>query len=874
MATAYEIVQQLTTRELPTADRTRGLRDFARELGWRPSYYLVDRPYANGVANAHLIVEHGLEPSAVITFLDRSRRLHDLQAIERNRLFQISYNNLVDWHLYVESDHVSICYNRTDPPTIETKPISRVDYSGLRNEVFDQIVGRKPNPNIPSLDEALIRTISYWKRSLAAELEGIDNEDLSALFNAIMFVRAVEDTSRHVRDSDSAKLVEVWTQLSESERTVKRTITLALGELVSGEIPGELISESSLEAFDRLDRGTPLALFNEFYCNRHAPYDYDFSLMSKHALSRIYEHYVSLLSSTESLQTSFFPRLPEEQWSKEYGSIYTPQFIARFFSRFLRDQVPPRTYRQLKTVDPACGSGLFLRTQLELQCDPAHDGVDSQAIESAFENAWGIDIDGNASQATRLSLASLYLVLTGKLPRRLNIFTADSFGHYESHPELRGYFDAVIVNPPFLSVESLGDDDRQRITEFMSDDATGRIDSYLAYLRLSLELLRPGGYGLFVLPHSFLISRSGSRMRRRIADEASILCLADLSAIRVFGDVGSYVILLAFRKDPEGMKERPPAGIVKCQDFVGHAFEDFLDGRQVETPLYSVYEVGQEEFSEPEWIILPPVESRVRRKMRNLPSLSDLAHVQQGLITGADDIFIVDESAVPDGEHNVFRPLLADREMRRYDVPERTAKSVFYPVVDGRKLTEDELRNGYPQTWQHLMTHREKLEARKPVIRGNAKWWELAWPRNPRRLFRSKITTPHLVITPKFSLDLSGRYAVSHTLMVVPKEDRLEQELLRFLLAVMNSPVFYWYAATHSHKYSRGYTMLEAKTLKPVPVPDPASIAPGDMQRLLGLVDSRLEGGPNVAVEREIDDLVATFYELTEKERNALGVAG
>ena len=80
--------------------------------------------------------------------------------------------------------------------------------------------------------------------------------------------------------------------------------------------------------------GLATALLMDFYNNRFAPYSYDFSIMSKHALSRIYEHYTALLHVAESAQMTFFARLPEEEWNKRHGSIYTPQFIARYLHVF------------------------------------------------------------------------------------------------------------------------------------------------------------------------------------------------------------------------------------------------------------------------------------------------------------------------------------------------------------------------------------------------------------------------------------------------------------------------------------------------------------------------------------------------------------
>jgi len=158
------------------------------------------------------------------------------------------------------------------------------------------------------------------------------------------------------------------------------------------------------------------------YAPRDAAYDFNFALMSKHALSRIYEKYVALLRPEEDhegakRQLSFMAAVPSESAPLKAGAVYTPQFIAGFFARYIRDNVTPRRLRSLRTIDPACGSGIFLRTLLELQCDPIVQGTTPTSIRQAFSQIFGIDKDPNACEATRLSLALLHLVATGKLPQ-------------------------------------------------------------------------------------------------------------------------------------------------------------------------------------------------------------------------------------------------------------------------------------------------------------------------------------------------------------------------------------------------------------------------------------------------------------------------
>ncbi|OGO39863.1 MAG: hypothetical protein A2Z03_06060 [Chloroflexi bacterium RBG_16_56_8] len=825
-----------------------------------------------------------MENTAVLTFFKNPRRFSDLAFVERRELLKVSYNNLVDWHIQIQADEVLTVFNRTDPPTIvQSDRISRDSFDALRSESFERVSGKRPNPNLPALDDALIETISYWKKNLSAELGyTVPNESLSTLFNSIIFIRAVEDNSQrrqaggYTELPHYSNLLGTWNEHDNVIMSLRELLVRSLEVLTQGGPPAYLVNETLLRDFDGLNREVVSALLSDFYRNKYAPpYEYDFSLISKHALSRIYEHYVSILRVQESPQLTLFPRLPEEERNRAFGSVYTPQFIARFFGRYLREQMPPLAFKRIRAIDPACGSGIFPRTLLELQCDPVQDGVTTDLIHTAFGNVVGLDIDENACQATRLSLALLHLVLTNELPEKLNVISAESIEYFQQHSnELKGKFDAVMVNPPFVPLETQSITMRERISQFMGKYASGRIDMYLAFLRIGLELLKPEGYGLFVLPHSFLLAKNAAKMRDLIREMAWIRCLVDLSAIRVFEDSDSYVILLIFQKKVNGTQKSPSATIVKCQESAGHALQDAIEGKRIETSFYSIYDVDQDVFGENEWLVVPPTESALSQKLKTLASLDEFLEVREGFISGADDVYIISKEQIPQGEGAIYVPFLPDRLMTLYKVPTTTPYYVFYPYIGEEKVDETTLKAGFPQTWKYLRSHRKRLEQRKSLVRYDRAWWEPMWPRPPENMMRPKIISPHLILMPRFSLDRTGKFAISRAPLFYPKEVGAEDDLLRFFIAVLNSTVFHWYTTTHSHVYRGGYLMLEPKTIRKTPVPDPSKISPKTMRKFLELVDSRLSatGANATELETRLNLLVADLYGVDSRERRALGM--
>ncbi|MCL4487786.1 MAG: SAM-dependent methyltransferase [Chloroflexi bacterium] len=879
MDNEFDIILKLTRDGLSPVEQKRASKDFAVLLGWEPSDQLDPAPSLEDVSNGHLVVEHGLENAAVITFLKTPAA--SLQPEQTRDILSISYNNLIDWHIYVETDKVTYVFNRKFPPDLNPRPFNRSNLESLKSTMFDQVTGTAPNPNFPALDHALAGNISYWKRNLGAELAGRpQTADYSTLFNALIFVRAAEDHATRVTRTDSKVLLDEWTAASQnSHATLHQVLVRSLERYVNVSLPTDLLDLRRTQVFDDLNPDLARDLLWSFYKHRHVPYSYDFAIMSKHALSRIYEHYVSILRfDAPQPQLSFFPPLPREESDKSYGSIYTPQFIARFFARYLYENLPPSTFRQIKALDPACGSGIFLRTLLEVQCERPGETIPSSGINQLFANVYGIDKDENATQATKLSLSLLFLVLMGgELPQHLKIVAADALQYLTQDSQLIGTFDAVVANPPFVSADTQSAETREEILRFLGNLARGKVDTSLPFVKIGIDALKPEGYGLFVLPDAFLRNASAEPLRHLLYEKAWIRCLVDLSAIPVFRNRGSYVILLVFQKKSlsAGLPGNgPKATVIKCDDLVGHALQDFLWGRRVQTNFYSIFDVNQEVFSGSEWIILPPGEASIRNKFSEFKRLNEFLEIKQGIITGSDDVLVIPKDLVPKGEGEIWAPLLKDRRMERYSVPRATSDFVFFPIADSRRLTTQELQKRFPKTWAYLTSNKRKLQARRSIRAAN--WWEPSrnLPSDKSQILRPKILSPHLVLLPRFSLDQSGKYVVSHSPYLYPKAAGSELELLKFFLGILNSTVGAWLISTHSDKYSRGYARLEVDTLSSLRVPDPTKVPPAKLSALVRLVENKLQGDSSAGLDLEIDKVVADLYGLTHDERLIIGFEG
>ena len=748
---------------------------------------------------------------------------------------------------------------------------SRAKIDELQSEAFQELIEAPPIGNLLSLDKVIIETISYWKRILFNSIKvNQPNEHLSALFNSIFFVRAVEDHYRLSHRHEKLTLLENWSNKDQSS-SINTVILKCLRQYKASGGAKVLLNYDLLRAFDSIDPSTMQRLIYDFYKIRGIPYNYNFALMSKHALSRIYEKYVTLMRVPESEQLTLFQLLPEEEWNKSLGSIYTPQFIAKFFARYIENQLPPPDFRQMTSADISCGSGIFLRTLLELQC--MRDDITTESIEKTFRSVLGIDVDKNACQATELSLSLLHLILAGKLPKTLNIVSAEAIEYYKNNPKLKNSMGTVLGNPPFVAIGLQTDKMRRKLKDFMKNFSVGRRDLYLAFVKISMEMVAPNGFIALVLPHSFLINKSSTKLRSALSKSFWIRCIADLSAIRVFKNTRSYIILLIAQKKPKKIIPAPPATIIKCQEFVGHALQDCLDGKTTQKNVYySIFQEDQNIFKEKQWILLGPTYSNIKRKLNRFCELGEFLQIREGLISGANSVFVVDKTTIPRDEKGIFVPFLPDKKMKRYTTPKFTDQFVFYPFIEGRKATEKEIKQKFPKTWSYLKKNKRKLTARLPVKKGQLEWWRPTRPRSPERLRlgKPKIISPYLMLIPRFSIDLKGRFAISHSPLLYPKIEIDTDGQLKFFLAFLNSSVIHWYLTSHSYRYQRGYVKLEPAYLNRIPVPNPSEVESIIFMKIKKLVEKRLSIPEGVDTEYEIDSLITDIYGLSKNERKQI----
>ena len=116
-------------------------------------------------------------------------------------------------------------------------------------------------------------------------------------------------------------------------------------------------------------------------------------------------------------------------------------------------------------MDPACGSGIFLRTLLEFQCDPTNDSLPRELVGKPLKTRLGW-IETRMLLQLRNYLYHFSPRSNRPIANKPLGISADFFDASAQPEPVHASFDAILINPPFVSIDVQDVDTRTRLAEF------------------------------------------------------------------------------------------------------------------------------------------------------------------------------------------------------------------------------------------------------------------------------------------------------------------------------------------------------------------------------------------------------------------------
>lgn len=343
---------------------------------------------------------------------------------------------------------------------------------------------------------------------------------------------------------------------------------------------------------------------------------YEFSVISVEIIGNAYEQFLGKTITIGKNSKAKIELKPEVR--KAGGVYYTPEYIVDYIvENTVGEKIKGKTPKEIaniKIVDPACGSGSFLigaykyllnyhREYYSKQGKKKFLGSKEDAITEDGElalwvkkqilinNIFGVDIDSNAVEVTKLSLllkcmenetpASIMnnqsLFNERALPSldenikcgnsligndfysggdslNIDIETQYKINCFDWEDEFKnvfacGGFDVVIGNPPYVMMQNL--DSRYYFDYCLANykSAKYKIDTYQIFIEKSIKLLKDNAVISFITPNTFLTNIHSEPLRNYILENTNILSIV-LYKYSVFKDasVDNCVFILSKNK--------------------------------------------------------------------------------------------------------------------------------------------------------------------------------------------------------------------------------------------------------------------------------------------------------------------------------------
>ena len=471
----------------------------------------------------------------------------------------------------------------------------------------------------------------------------------------------------------------------------------------------------------------------------------------------------------------------------------------------------------IRVLDPACGSGNFLVGAAQRLAASGKHMQLSQEEQALLvqRNIWGFDPDPVSCFLAEMQMYSMMNNVGAQFIAPSN--DIDNAGGRNElcpymtymHPQIHQAdsltlpwepcVDLFLANPPYLVAKN------NDLSGYRSAQQRGQADSYLLFLALALQVVRPGGWIGLVLPDPVLARLNAARERAQLLKQVTLHHLWHLSGVFA-AEVGAVVLIA---------QHTPPTSTHQVS---------WIRARWQTSPLTHGQHVAQQLF-------LRQPASELRYLLSN-----DL--VLDRLRATLDD--------APEGERR-FAPLSEFLSIARGEELGRESQFItsHSPHGKGGSGVDDGL-GPLRSPWgdSHTGISEASHPTRYPVLRGGVDIRPYSMPTGSWWIDREAVTKPlQRYLSPKLlvvkstdrlqaTLDTRG-HVVLQTLYLLHVRDNCEiprdainhvhqqedVDLLYFFLALLNSRLLHEYVYVLHTAYKWVQPQIEQRVLANLPIP-------------------------------------------------------
>ena len=427
---------------------------------------------------------------------------------------------------------------------------------------------------------------------------------------------------------------------------------------------------------------------------------YSFDVIPIELISNIYQQFFHYEMDEKETDKEKTPKKKREI----NGTHYTPPHLVTF----LLDEVLPWDGEKtdVKTLDPSCGSGIFLVETYRrlisrwMQANDRDDPSPDDLTDILKKNIFGVDKDRNA---VRIAALSLYLTMCDYLPPRdiwdkkvrfeplinenngNNLFVSDFFEKDFSNEE----YDLIVGNPPWES--KLSGPAKTYIDERSKPIGDKQICQ--AFLWRVAELCKPSGeICMYVSSKALLFNRSGpnKKFRKQFLSTFNVKTIINFSALRhvLFPDAVAPGAVVIF--SPNGIEDSQ--AIFYCSPKPSYSPQD--DWLLIIEPQ-DINHIPKEEAIDSDiiWKVAmwgTPRDYELIKQLSKLPSIERIC-ADKGWIDGEGFKVGNKRDHVPELSE---KPYVHAKEMQRFAINEESLPDLGESYFEGHAKTKREIFRG------------------------------------------------------------------------------------------------------------------------------------------------------------------------------------
>lgn len=527
---------------------------------------------------------------------------------------------------------------------------------------------------------------------------------------------------------------------------------------------------------------------------------------------------------------------------KRYALLQTPEFVEEFIlDRTLTPAIETFGYREVRLIDPTCGSGHFLlgtfRHLLALmqEHEPARDIRSS--VADVLSRVVGVDINPYAVAIARFRLTVAALTACG-IERLADapgfdvpVVVADSLLHgprfaadgaiqlsvlpdapenqyyfAEDEPRVRAVlgrrYHAVVGNPPYITVKdpALSALYRERYRSCHRQYAL-----VVPFMERFFELALPenegaAGYVGLIVSNSFMKREFGKKLIEQFIPKWDLTHVVDTSGAYIPGHGTPTVIIFGRNRTPEtatvravmGIRGEPSAPDEPASGQVWVAILKQIDAPDSESAFLSTVDLNREALCHHPWSIGGGGASSLKDALDLVAArrLEELIH-SIGFVqdTHADEAFVQPRAfGRRRGVSSWFRPHARGEEVRDWKVGLTDEEEILFPFGEDLSVWPSIPDGG---NWAWLWALRVELWSRR-LFTGETyraagkKWYEYhQFPKARFRITRS-IVFAEVASHNHFALDSGGR-VFNRTAPVIKMPISATEDDHLALLGLLNS---------------------------------------------------------------------------------------